>query len=453
MFQVIQTRRRLHLHCPGRNCYLRNYFHQKLYNNMTTTHTIATMANPGHHVDSQYTHSSTVNTLHFIDENVTGSDIFPGGGSNSSFPKEFSRRRAYVPPPAWLIEAVGTLDQYGVPTMLAVGIVLNLLVTSTILNTKLKTVPTCLFFASLGVVDQIYLVAMIIPWASTRVVDIYNMEGFCQMVYYCNLLTTFLSSWYVVLLLWERTMVLYSEDHAKKHCSPFKIKCVLITLSIFSFVGHLYLTWTSAVLPMRTPRGIMRTCTVIPENTQNIMVLRKVEIVFSFVLPVTAAVLFSLMIVAKLILMGGCFKGEHRGFTSVATRNTRINGRPQNTRKDTLARYCCHRSEIDVPTFTKSAMLSATCLVVSVLFLVLSLPPYVIKARLTFMDGPVAFTWTDALWLKLFEELYKINFAYKGLVYFILLPEMRWSLVDMFKCKSCKRRRESGSGEMNDIDV
>lgn len=347
------------------------------------------------------------------------------------------------PAPEMLVQIVKGMDEYGVPVTVGLGTVLNILIIFTVLHTDLKKVSVCLYFASLGIVDTIYLFAMIIPWASTRVINIYSTEGFCQLVYYSNLLTTFLSNWYMALLMWERSMTLFQPESARKFCNPFRTKCTLIVLSIFSVVAHLYLTWTSGVIN----HGPMRVCNIIPKNYQDIEVMRRVDVVFSFIIPVSLVFILSIVVFAKLHhFCCACSKD----FMPVAT-NAKVSlfsVQPKRVSNEIKNVNNCLRS------FSESTRVSFVCLLLSVLFLVFSMPYSIDKLLLLYTTRMPTQPSPEKMFRQmLFERLFYINFAYRGLVCFVLLPDVRqafWNLIS--NCfKMSRKKQKADNNDDNEV--
>lgn len=349
----------------------------------------------------------------------------------------------FQPAPEMLVQIVKAMDEYGVPVTVGLGTVLNILIIFTVLHTDLKKVSVCLYFASLGIVDTVYLFAMIIPWASARAINIYSTEGFCQLVYYSNLLTTFLSNWYMALLMWERSMTLFQPEAARKFCSPFRTKCTLIVLSIFSVVAHLYLTWTSGVIKY----GPIRMCNIIPENYQDIEVMRRVDGVFSFIIPVTCVLILSILVLAKLHqYCCTCSKD----FLPVAT-NAKVSlfsVQPKRVCNDVKNVTNSLRS------FSESIRVSFVCLLLAALFLVLSMPYSIDKLMLLYTNRSTTQPSQEKMFRQmLLERLFYINFAHRGLVCFVLLPDIRqafWNLLS--NCfRMLRKKQKAEDNEDNEV--
>lgn len=344
----------------------------------------------------------------------------------------------------FLLDAIYLLDEFGVPALLVLGVITNILVCITIRHSELKKISAYCYLYSLGIVDSMYLIVMAVPWISPRVIDIYNMKGFCQLVYYLSLLTTFLSSWYVVLLLFDRLVVSYRPDTARKYFNAFRTKCYITAVSIFAVVGHLYLTWTSGVFYF--PLIKRHICTIVQENYQDIIVMRKIDTVFAFIMPVFLAVLLSIPLLIFLCASSfKCTNGILRVRTRMITVEVRLNSKRKRKRYSECPTCSCDRLR-DVHkqrllTISESRRLTVTAILVAFVFVILSMPHNIIKSKIAFLNGDYIVTPEDSTLLKLFEDLFNINFVHKGLMYFLLLSDMRKYFVKLF-CSCFKKKEE-----------
>ena len=367
---------------------------------------------------------------------------------NASWPFNNLTSRAAGPRPgsiAVLDDIIFALDEFGVPTIVAIGVISNLIVGVTIRNTPLKNVSACCYYLSMSIVDSIYLLAMFVPWISVQWKDIYNSEGFCQLVVYLNLLTTFLSSWFIVMLLLERLFVCYLPTKARRYCSAFRTKCYVAIVAVFSIVGHLYLTWTSGVYviygqPM---------CTVIHENAKDIVIVRKVDTVFSVFLPVLACLILIIAVTANFCFCSQNCEGRSLTFeTKRLTFEVRVKSYSFK-QTQTTGFGSQQKAKNNLIGFIQSKRLTIVSLIVAFVYVTLFIPHNIIKARITYTTGSYVLTIYDRSFLKLFEELFKINFAYKGILYFTILPEFRQNLLKLIlgirkstNCKKTKTKRK-----------
>ncbi|KAL4233785.1 7 transmembrane receptor (rhodopsin) [Mactra antiquata] len=329
-----------------------------------------------------------------------------------------------------LLDLAETLDTYYVPILIALGVIFNVTLVVTIRKTDLKKVPACFCFMSLGIIDTLYLIAMWIPWMSKKTIDIYNTRGFCQLTYYMNILTAFLSSWYVVIILVERFFTTYDHKRASKLFSTLRTKCYVTIFSIFSLVAHLYLTWTSGVYTFNNTQH----CMVIFEHWEDITIMRKIDIVFSFILPVTMCFAISTAIIFAITFGWGKNSDSE---TKSQLQGKRVILKLSENDSDT-SRKCSTVLDISeqdkkrkIRETSNSRQLTITCLILAFVYVLLTAPHNILKTKITFSENEYDVTVHESMYLQILEKIYALNYAYKAAVYFIFLPEVRYKFVHL----------------------
>lgn len=347
-----------------------------------------------------------------------------------------------------LVEIVVTLNTYCVPIILSIGMILNISFVVTIRMSDLKNVPACFCFMSLGIIDTVYLIAMWIPWLSKMTVDIYNSKGFCQLTYYLNILTAFLSSWYIVIILIERLRATYSPNRPSKFFSAFRTKCYVTIFSIFSIVAHLYLTWTSGVYTFNKTSH----CMVILDHWYDILIMRKIDIFFSFLLPVTICAVMSIAIVT--IMNFGKVNNSDNGFQKQPTPSDvvelRIIGSINRCKYSNIPQKPKQERRQVVRQTSRSWRLTCSGLTIAVMYIVLTAPHNILKTKITFENKNNEVTLHESLYLQILEKIYALNFVYKAFVYYILVPEIRKSFIKLLVklCNIPRRRQNQDSTEL-----
>ena len=361
-------------------------------------------------------------TLNFAIANASGAN---GSAYNTMYyPSRYPFNQMDIPPiqKTWM-----TINEYTVPVVFTTGIVFNLMMFFVIIKTELKRCTPCLYLVALSVTDNVFLVQKMIPWASRRLYDIYAVPGVCQLTYYCNYLSTFLEWWFVVMLMLDRVLRQYNRKRARQFCNPFRTKCALITVSIFAIVFHLYLTWTSAVIKISN----MNMCIIIPENAEDIVQLRKIDIVFAFLFP------SSLLIILTMLCLHGILNGSQSNSQRQSLRQ-RNRGNPNSssckrqsapTVVINAKRIYLKNFESKVFTETLSVTIFSVCL--SMCLLVFCVPYDSLRSKLTMINTANE---DERSWLQLLHEIYSINFAYKGLFCICFLSQFRlaaWRLLKL----------------------
>lgn len=304
------------------------------------------------------------------------------------------------------------LDSYYTPSMVGIGIPLNIIAIYVLVFTELRKLSVCSFFVALCAVDLTYLSTMIIPWLSRRGLDLYNMEGFCQLVLYATQLSLFLVSWYMVLVMLDRVLHGHSGDRHKSICTNLWAKFTIVAIAVVGIVAFLYVTWTSAALRY----GGMKMCTIIPENAYAIQELRKADVIVSLVIP--WVMIFILDIFAIVLL---------------CTRKGRI-----------AAKGAClkNRYRQSEHVISNGAQLTVTSIAVSIVFELLFLPVIVIKTKQNYIS---THSGKEVTLLRLFEHVSTLEFTINFFIFLISMPEFRKGLANIFlgKCFRSQRLQET----------
>ncbi|XP_056014582.1 uncharacterized protein LOC125677314 [Ostrea edulis] len=323
--------------------------------------------------------------------------------------------------PEGLRFAAYILNEHSIPILFSVGVCFNIIIIISFLSSELNRVSTCLYFVALSFVDTAYLVQMMVPWASQRLYNIYAVAGICQLTYYLHYLSTFMEWWLMVLMMMERTLFLLNRKKAKVLCSPFRTKCTIISVCVFSIVSHLYLTWTSAVITIRH----VDNCIIIPENLKNIYLLRKIDSFFSFIVPSICVIAMTTVCIVKL-----CDKRRSLGRrpSHASFRRTNSNQRPSSLVPDD--RGVIYLKKFNPRTFMRSERVTVTCCILSAIFLLLCVPFDSLRTRLTFEVQP---DYLDQKWLEILSVFSAFNYTCKAFVYFVVIKEFRQTVWVLLK--------------------
>ena len=313
------------------------------------------------------------------------------------------------------------LEKTGMPIALAIGITGNIFIIITFLTTPLTKHPLSNYFAAIGISDLTFLVSSMIVWGSLQGFNIYNKIGFCQLTTYALFLSSFLAVWYIVSAHMERCMWHFSSRRRKKWCTAFRSKCIIILIAVFSMVAYLYCLWTYIAIHQ---------CMPVPESMSHLAKLRKVEIVFSALIPMFVIFLIDIALFLKYI-SDRCF---HRDEGVSASRSVRMS---------TRVSLALENNSVDLS--SENAMATRTCIVAGLLYIGLMLPSVYIRSQMQFGErrGPFP-TPREAELMKLFEQIVRFNAIYKFFLYVLLLKSFRRALKLLFtRCCRPKRSKKS----------
>lgn len=334
----------------------------------------------------------------------------------------------YYPPALKILSFIG---EYISPSIYSVGIFLNLFAAFILRETEFKKVTPFVYLLSLCIIDTVYLIAKLIP---NKLYNIYVVPGVCQIVYYLSFLSIFMEWWIVVMLMFERVISLHSSRIAGKYCNPFRVKCAIITMALLSIVAHLYHTWTSVV----HNDGVERKCIIIPEFYQYLALLRKLDVIFAFIIP------FSLISIMLLVISIQLCRRKRRCKTDVRqfiTTTTTVAKRPVSLCIEDRGRARRTPDGLALRIILSKRRITIKLLIIVVLKIVLCVPHDVLKTKLTLFNPSTA-TETERVVLLFLDEIYFLNFSIKGFLCFALFPSFRRSTSNylLTKLRYCCQR-------------
>jgi hypothetical protein len=176
------------------------------------------------------------------------------------------------------------------------------------------------------------------------------------------------------------------------------------------------------------------------------MIMRKIDIVLAFVLPVLLCITFTITLLVHLCTSNfkncnnGILKAEVKMITFEVKLNSKQTTRYAECPSSSRATKELSDQRLKLRILSQSRRLTVTSVFIALTYVFLFIPHNVIKTKFTFLSGDHIVTFEESLFLKLFEDLYKLNFAYKAFVYYALLPEMRKHFIKIF-LRICKKRK------------
>ena len=135
--------------------------------------------------------------------------------------------------------------KWAVPVIISLGIPLNTLSFYVFTSTKLKNTSSSRYLAAISVVDTFYLVTkLMVDLALYHQVPVYTIHGACQLIFYINNMSIFLSYWYVTTLVVDKFIGIYWPVRKSAYCTVFRAKCVIVSFVVMAIVFYHYITWT-----------------------------------------------------------------------------------------------------------------------------------------------------------------------------------------------------------------
>lgn len=325
------------------------------------------------------------------------------------------------------------IEEYITPCVCAVGIFFNVFAGLILRKTEFKKVTPFVYLLALCIIDSVYLTAKIIP---NRLYNIYIVPGVCQIVYYLTFLSIFMEWWIIVMCLSERCLSLYSSRKSSKYCSAFRVKCAIISMSLLSIVAHLYHTWTSVVLQDEFGRKV---CMVIPEFFQYLTLLRKLDVIFAFIIPFSLILIMFVILSIQLCRRKRNSKNDIRQFV---TTSTTVAKRPVTLCVEDRGHVRRTPGGLNLRILLSKRQITMKLLFIVIMTIVLCVPHDILKAKLTLFNDQNASPNDERIALLFLNELYNVNFSLKGILCLLLFPSFRCITIQYLKMKlrSCCQR-------------
>lgn len=168
--------------------------------------------------------------------------------TNGTHPDVYFSEEFETPTSEWFV-AVKIMRFVCIPLISCIGLcgnTLSLLVFST---RSMKRSSCSVFLASLAVVDNIFLVSLIISWVDGEIDMILISDFPCQLLVYTTYVTSFLSVWFIVGFTIERFIAICFPLHSNLLCSVFREKVTVGVLTIVALVMYNFSFWTTLAVP------------------------------------------------------------------------------------------------------------------------------------------------------------------------------------------------------------
>nr|KAG5706374.1 hypothetical protein BaRGS_033135 [Batillaria attramentaria] len=231
------------------------------------------------------------------------------------------------------------------------------------------------------------------------------------MTYTCS----FLSAWYLVLLMLDRYVTVCHPFHAPKLCTKRNARWAIGAVTVFSLLLYLHSFFTTNVIVS----SLESPCTQNDRYMSFLAIFTYVDFVATFALPVTLILVLNMRII-------------------LAVRNFRRRHQPLRQNMDTQG-----RGNVIVSVMSQAQVRATKMLVwVATVFLVLYLPSHALRLYVLIrvqLEGPI---YSDELMLaqQICQFFYYINFAVDFVVFSVTSKSFRRSICRFLKkLKPCDR--------------
>ena len=137
------------------------------------------------------------------------------------------------------------LEIYVVPIIILIGLIGNTISILVFFRNPLRKTSSSIYLASLAICDNGFLIMLIFQWLVWFNVQIYHLNGPCQLFTYVTNVCAFLSVWYVVGFTVERYIAVFYPLKRQTWCTPTRSKVVVASMAAVSILGNNFHLWTS----------------------------------------------------------------------------------------------------------------------------------------------------------------------------------------------------------------
>ena len=171
-------------------------------------------------------------------------------------------------PAETLTQIAAVLRRFYLPPLVATGLLLNILLVYTLLNSKLRNFSVAPYLLTLAVTDSLFLLSLLLIWISTLNIDIYNAGELCQAITFISYSCVFLSMWINVALSVDRFIMMRYPLQADSCCSTFRAKNICVMFTVIAVAVYINISLLVGVIKMENgDNRCVSTSKVCPSST------------------------------------------------------------------------------------------------------------------------------------------------------------------------------------------
>ncbi|XP_059161873.1 thyrotropin-releasing hormone receptor-like [Physella acuta] len=215
--------------------------------------------------------------------------------------------------------ATKVFDRYVVPVICAFGIVGGVISFLIFVATKFRNMPCSHYLALLSIVDTMFLTTHAVNTLMNYFPTLAWSTGCCFFVVYTSYVSSFLSAWFVVLIMLERYIMIC---HPFKHyylCSKttsITLVAVTVALALIAY-SHCFLT-----LDISNKKSL---CVTDPNYIEFLSIFTYADTIAVFVVPFFSILYLNLRIITAVRKLKKRFKVQNRSRVRVVNRKKRPN--------------------------------------------------------------------------------------------------------------------------------
>uniref|UniRef100_T1J5R3 G-protein coupled receptors family 1 profile domain-containing protein n=1 Tax=Strigamia maritima TaxID=126957 RepID=T1J5R3_STRMM len=307
------------------------------------------------------------------------------------------------------------LNKYYIPVIVAVGTIGNSISCIVFLCTHLRIRSSSYYLAALAVADVGFLLTLFLVWLASVGVEVFNLEGWCQIAVYLSSTSSFLSVWFIIAFTVERFIAIQYPLQRPQMCTVKRAKLTISILSLFAFLIHSYLLCVAGLVRNDAPSNgensnASYACGLLPDHYRAMRIINSVDTVITLILPLLLIVTMNSLIARQLYqfsskhrhqvltlqLPSGCSRPS-RGVSSQSqsgsseskTHNNNYNSRNSNDDDVVVLKGSDLNADTSKPPSHRSILSQRTqytitkmLLLISTVFIILNLPSYMFRIYL-----------------------------------------------------------------------
>lgn len=288
---------------------------------------------------------------------------------------------------------------YAIPLITFFGLSGNISSFKVFMFTSFRKHPSSVYLSVLCISDTWFLIALFLIW-----LDISGV--ICMVIVFITYTTSFLSVWYVVLIMLERYIVVCHPLQSTRLCSKKRAIVYSSVVTIFAILFYIHSFFTMELVPTT---GGKIACRMTQHNLHIIRVITYVDTAITFVLPFIVIFFLNVLVIRAI-----------RNFTyrHVSRHEKKYYASPYNTLSMAQMR------------------LTVMLMVVSSVFLVLNLPSHGVRLYISVNSLMNSKDIPLFLAQQVCQMLYYLNFAINFFLYACTSKTFRRCLKEHPRCKS-----------------
>lgn len=185
---------------------------------------------------------------------------------------------------------------FGVPIISIFGILGNILSFKVFVFTSFRKYSSSLYIAALSVSDTVFLLSLFLSWLGNGRIGIYygHFPVWCHLMIYVTYVCSFLSVWYVVLIMVDRYIVVCHSLRVPNWCSKRRARLAISLVTLFGFLIYIHMFFTTEVMG--------ENCALQPKAfmIQLVSIVIYVDTVITFIFPFAVIIILNVIVLSSI---------------------------------------------------------------------------------------------------------------------------------------------------------